>query len=139
MNKTTGRKRVIGGNTADEGVFTPDAYEEVIEERTATLLTKQEYAKIKSNLLGTWRHEIGEKLIFEGPYDDPPIKMDKIVLLQDEWIKLIDKETGDARVVTGPKTLVPKVTEVSTNGTQKAVFLEADSAVLVLDKADGSR
>jgi regulator of protease activity HflC (stomatin/prohibitin superfamily) len=135
MNKTTGLRRLI--NT--EGVFSPQPYELILEVRTATLLSPKQYALVKDTITGKFRHESGPQLLKIGPYDDLIDVKTKVVLMKDQWTLLKDTKTGSQRVVKGPTSFIPEPSESATNGTQKAAFIDTDSAVLVLERTSGQQ
>jgi len=51
----------------------------------------------------------------------------------------VDKITGAERVLRGPQTIVPEPLETATNGTQRAIFLDSETAALVLDRTTGKQ
>lgn len=105
--------------------------------RKATRLGPLEYALIEDHLTGLPRHVEGPKLVFLGAYDMQLGTHQKIILKKDEYIILVEGETGTERVLKGPQTVVPTPTETSPKGKQKTVFLDTDSAALVVDKTTG--
>lgn len=135
MNKTTGMLRLI----TKEGVFTPAPYEVILEERRATLLSPREYALVKNNLNGTYRHVLGPQLLKIGAYDKLISVNTKVVLQKDEFTLLKDAKTGAQRVVKGPLAFVPKPSETAPAGIKKAAFLDTDTAVLVLNRTSGQQ
>merc|ERR1719326_997261 len=76
-------------------------------------------------------------MFFLEAYDVQKAIKDKIVLKKDEYINLVEGETGTERVLKGPQTLTPTPTETYPKGKQRAVFLDTDSAALILDKTTG--
>lgn len=63
----------------------------------------------------------------------------KFVLKRHEYVRLLDKQTGEERVVIGPTTLVPLPTEHAPHGMQRGVNVDTDTAVLVLRKSTGEQ
>jgi len=135
MNKTTGRKILV----TKEGVFIPQAYQLIVEIRKATLLSPREYALVKNTLNGTYRNEIGPQLLKIGAYDTQISVSKKTVLQKDQYTVLKDEKTGAQRVVKGPLAFVPTPSEKSPLGIKKAVFLDTDTAVLVLNRVTGQQ
>jgi len=107
------------------------------ETRTAVKLGPLEYALVEDDLTGIPRHVEGPKLFFLAAYDVLKATHKKTVLKKEEYINLVDGETGKERVLKGPNTVVPTPTESSPKGKQQAVFLDTDSAVLIVDKTTG--
>jgi regulator of protease activity HflC (stomatin/prohibitin superfamily) len=134
LNKTTGLLRLVD----KIGVFYPQPYEVILQERKDTLLTHRQYALVKNQLSGMFRHEVGPKLLKLGAYDALINVRDKVVLQKDQYVVLKDQKTGDQRVVKGPQTLVPEPSETYT-GTLKAAFLDVDTALLVLNRKTGQQ
>jgi regulator of protease activity HflC (stomatin/prohibitin superfamily) len=96
-----------------------------------------QYALVENDLTGIPRHVEGPQMFFLEAYDVQKAIKDKIVLKKDEYINLVEGETGTERVLKGPQTLVPTPTETYPKGKQRAVFLDTDSAALILDKTTG--
>merc|ERR550537_441732 len=93
--------------------------------RTAVLLGELEYTSVVNTISCVRRTEAGPKLLFLGAYDAAEETKTKFILEKDEYIKLLDKKTGDRRVVPGPAAVVPKPTE-ETTGVQTGVSLARD-------------
>jgi len=134
MNKTTGMLLLI----TKEGVFTPKPYEIILEVRQATLLSPREYALVKNNLNGQFRHEAGPQLLKIGAYDNLISVNTKVVLEKDQFVVLKDAKTGAQRVVKGPTAFIPSPSE-SHKGIKKAAFIDTDTAVLVLNRVSGQQ
>jgi len=105
--------------------------------REATQLGPLDYARIENELTGVPAHIEGPQLVFLGAYEQLAGVKSKIVLEKDEYINLIEGETGTERIAQGPATVVPTPTETFPDGVQKAVFLDTDSAALIVDKTTG--
>lgn len=105
--------------------------------RKATLLGPLEYARVQNSLSGFIRHVQGPTQLFLQAYDEKIGTYDKIVLQKDEYINFVEGETGTERVLKGPQTVVPTPTESSPKKKQSAVFLDTDSAALIVDKTTG--
>merc|ERR1719498_1962822 len=76
-------------------------------------------------------------MFFLGAYDVQKSIKEKIVLRKDEYMILVEGTTGKERVLKGPQTITPSPTETAPKGKQRAVFLDTDSAALILDKTTG--
>mmetsp|Transcript_102748 Transcript_102748/g.329456 ORF Transcript_102748/g.329456 Transcript_102748/m.329456 type:complete len:655 (-) Transcript_102748:112-2076(-) len=104
--------------------------------RKAELLDPLQYAVVQDILTSIMRTEIGPKLLFLGPYDELKSTNQKIVLENHEYVVLNDHLTGAERVVRGPDTVVPEVTETY-EGIQSAVFVNLGTAVVTRNKFTG--
>lgn len=109
------------------------------EFRKATRLSPREYAVIKNAKTGEYRHEEGPKLLFIGAYDENTGTRPKVVLQKHEYMRLVDSLTGMERVVPGPQTIVPRPLEEAPNGTEAAVVLGTNLAVLAFNKTTGQK
>lgn len=78
-------------------------------------------------------------MLFLRAYEESNETQNKIVLRRDQYIRFVDRLTGTERVLRGPQTIVPGPWEESSRGVQQAKFVNRDSAVVVLNKADGSQ
>jgi len=107
------------------------------DERKATRLGPLEFALVENDLTGMPRHVEGPTMFFLEAYDILKDTKSKIVLEKDEYINLVEGETGKERVVKGPQAVVPTPTETFPKGKQQAVFLDTDSAALILDRTTG--
>jgi len=107
--------------------------------RKAKLLDPLQYAVVQNEITAEIRHEEGPQLLFLGSYDDLRKTMPKLVLEKHEYVRLVDRKTGFERVAVGPKTVVPSPTEVFPEGIKQSIFLDTDSAVVVLNKTTGMR
>jgi hypothetical protein len=111
LNRTSGVKRVVRADTG--GIFTPVPYEEVLEVRKATVLKQQEYAVVKNNMNGSYRHVEGPTLLHLEAYEELIRATLKVVLHKFEYVRLVNELTGIERVVEGPQVVVPDPSEVS--------------------------
>jgi len=134
-SKSTGVKRVV----LEEGVFTPEPYEEVLETRDALLLGPKQFAILKDQLTGVFRNEEGPQLLKLQAYDELKEVKSKVVLEKGEYQRLVDARNGAERILSGPVTFVPLPSESAVAGTQNSVFLNAETAVLVLNKTTGQQ
>mmetsp|Transcript_29444 Transcript_29444/g.83910 ORF Transcript_29444/g.83910 Transcript_29444/m.83910 type:complete len:522 (+) Transcript_29444:114-1679(+) len=108
-------------------------------ERKAIRIGTLEYMRARNTLNGDVRIIPGHAKIFLGAYEEPDGVMTKIVLKKDQYIRLVDRLSGSERVVKGPDSIVPGAWEESNDGVQNASFVSRDSAVIVLNKADGTK
>eukprot|EP00408_Alexandrium_pacificum_P017842 CAMPEP_0171193466 /NCGR_PEP_ID=MMETSP0790-20130122/20393_1 /TAXON_ID=2925 /ORGANISM="Alexandrium catenella, Strain OF101" /LENGTH=487 /DNA_ID=CAMNT_0011658643 /DNA_START=171 /DNA_END=1634 /DNA_ORIENTATION=+ len=109
------------------------------EWRKAQRLEPTQYVRIMDMLSGAKRVEEGPKLLFLNAYDQAEANQTKIVLKKDQYIRFVDRLTGTERVLRGPQTIVPGPWEESAQGRQQAKFVNRDSAVVVLNKVDGTQ
>jgi len=133
--KDTGMKHLI----TEPGMYVPEPYVEILGEQEAILLEPLDYAVVRDLLTGQARNELGPTLLQQGAYEEVVTRAKKPVLEKDEYIRLIDVETGLERIVTGPAMVVPAPTESAPDGIQKAIFLTSQTAVLVLNRATGQQ
>jgi regulator of protease activity HflC (stomatin/prohibitin superfamily) len=108
------------------------------EWRKAELLGPLQYSLVKSDLTGEPRVEAGPKLLFLEPYDKIVHTTAKIVLQKDEYVRLVDEQTGDVRILQGPQNVVPGPTESQPQGKAKAVALTRYESVRITDIASGA-
>lgn len=119
-----------------EGVYTPKPYEHIVEVRHATVLGAKDYAVVNNTKTGVLRHVEGPLLLKLGPRDILLTVKKKIVLEKDQYCRL-KNSTGTERVVSGPQTFVPLPAESAPEGVQRAVYLDTDTAVIVLNRVTG--
>lgn len=136
--RTTGMLQLVDSRSSG-GVYVPRPYEEILEVRRATLLSHRQYAVVKSNLEGSLRHDAGPKLLQVSAYEELVAVKDKILLRKGEYVRLRDKKSAFERVVTGPQAFVPKPYEITLEGKQRAIFLDLDTAALVLNRSSGEQ
>jgi len=122
------------------GIFTPDAYEYIDKVVESTVLDARKYA-IVENYRGAYVHYEGPMLLRLTARDKLIEIRDKILLQKDEYVRLLDYRDGIEEVVTGPKLVVPTPTQLKNGGAdppiQQAVFLDSNTALLVLNKSTG--
>ena len=97
-NRTSGMKRLV----TEKGMFVPAPYERIMEEKTATLLEPLMYAVVKDHLTGQTRNEVGPQLLQVGPYEELLNVSQKWVLEKDSFLRLVNKQNGEERVMVGP-------------------------------------
>lgn len=135
LNKSSGLKILI----TEEGVFTPQPYQVILETRYATLLTPKQYALVEHGLSAKKRHEQGPKLLKLGAYDKLLHVKDRVVLMKDQYIVFKNVKGGTQRVIRGPSSFVPEPSESAVGGIQQAPFIDVDTAVLVKNRATGQQ
>lgn len=134
LTKTPRGHKVTNGK--HRGLFNP--FQEHIW-RKAKLLDPLQYAIVQDKLTAELKSVKGPTLLFLGAYEevvDDEIRQ-KVVLEKDEYVRLMDRRTGEERVERGPGTIVPEPTETSLKGIQKAVMLNMDAAVVIRNKTNG--
>lgn len=132
--KTSRGKRVING--PGSGQMNPFQSNEW---RKATLLDPLQYAIVQDQMTAIVRTENGPKLLFLQANDKLLSIEAKIVLEKDEYIRYVDKLTGEERVEKGAGTIVPAPTEITDVGVEKAVPLNVGTAVEIRNKKTGDR
>jgi hypothetical protein len=88
LNRTSGVKKIVRADAG--GIFTPLPYEEVDEVRKATVLKQQEYAVVKNNKNGSFRHAEGPALLHLGAYEELLRVTFKVILHKFEYIRLVE-------------------------------------------------
>jgi len=107
------------------------------EYREATLLDASEYVYVQERS-GLLRYEEGPQLLFLGGEDRIRGTVEpKIVLQADDYLRLVDRQTGRERVLRGPQAVVPLPTEYQLTGPQKAIYVDTETAVVVQNRNDG--
>lgn len=109
------------------------------EWRDAVKIAPLDYSLITHSLTGIPRHENGPQMFFLQPYEVLVSSQAKVLLKFDEYIKYVDRLTGQERVLNGPQLVVPLPEEVSADGVQLMAFLNRQTAVLVLNKNTGGQ
>eukprot|EP00747_Dinoflagellata_sp_TGD_P181579 gnl/TRDRNA2_/TRDRNA2_35459_c0_seq1.p1 gnl/TRDRNA2_/TRDRNA2_35459_c0~~gnl/TRDRNA2_/TRDRNA2_35459_c0_seq1.p1 ORF type:complete len:653 (+),score=140.67 gnl/TRDRNA2_/TRDRNA2_35459_c0_seq1:110-2068(+) len=131
----SGRKELI----IKRGVFIPGPYMKIIQKKVRmTNLSPRQYAEIEDGLTGMIRYEEGPQMFWITAYERLKGIYNKPRLLKGEYIVLINQAKGTERVLTGPVTYMTLPEEEPLgNGTQKAIYVDADTAVLVKSKLTG--
>jgi len=132
VETASGEREVVNG----PGLKFIDPFQKS-EFRKATLLGPLQYALIEAKLSGVPRVEAGPQLLQLGPYDELVSVSQKFVLKEDEYVRLVDKETGGIHVERGSKNVIPGPTEKSLEGVQKAVSLSRYESVRVVNELSG--
>jgi len=135
QNRTTGILRLV----TQPGYFFPRPYEEILEMRQATLIGPKQYAVMRSHRDAALRTVDGPTLFQVGAYEELVAIHEKMILRKDEYVRLRDKTDGSERVVRGPTSFIPKPSEQTLEGKQRATFLNADTAALVLNRETGQQ
>jgi predicted ribosome-associated RNA-binding protein Tma20 len=134
--RLTGVKRVIKGPT----LFIPDAEDKYEQKRSAQLMQKTQYMKLKDDETGKQWVVKGECLLFPEPtWVLSPVQA-VITLKGQEYLRLMDKTTGKVRVERGPKTVTLEPTEIGIEGSSKlqpetAIELKVQEFVKLMDKS----
>jgi hypothetical protein len=134
LQTSSGEKTVLNG----PGVHFISPFHE-FKWRKAMLLGPLRYSLIESTLTGELRVESGPKLLFLEPYDQAVRTERKVVLMQDEYLRLVDEQTGIVRVLRGPQIVTPGPTEAVLESKGKAAEINNEKAVLVLSKETGQQ
>lgn len=121
------------------GVFTPNAYQYILETRTARVIGQNDYGIVRNLTDGVIRHEQGPQQFFLDPYEELVGVQRKIVLQNNEYIRYVDNLQGTERVLVGPQTFIPGPYEEAPDGLQQAIFIDTDAALLVLNRQSGQR
>merc|ERR1719162_2507096 len=92
LKKSTGKYVVNGPYSGQLNPFHKKEW------RKAELLDALEYAELQDTQTAIMRVAKGPQLLFLGAYDELKAKKPKVVLQKDEWIRLVDRNTGKERV-----------------------------------------
>lgn len=133
MDTSSGEKVVLNG----PGVKFVSPFHKS-ELRKALLLGPLQYSLIESSETGKPRVVSGPKLLFLEPYDKILQTQGKIVLKKHEYVRLVDEQTGNVRVLRGPQNVVPGPTEIAPEGKGGAVALTRYESVRIIDKSNGA-
>lgn len=113
-----------------------------IKKRKAISLSTVEYCLIKNSLSGVSRVEKGPQLLFLKPYDEfDGIKKAVIALKKTEYVRFVNKATGQVRVVHGEKGgVVPEPNEsfLDSCGKKNAIDLKCYEFTKIEDKKTGA-
>ena len=107
----------------------------------ATPLGPLDYQLVKNTLTGDLRVEVGPKLLFLRPYDE--LNGDKktaISLKATQYVRLLDKQTGQVRVEKGEQGKLvpgPHETYLDADGVREAISLKYYEYVRIEDKQTG--
>ncbi|CAE7260081.1 unnamed protein product [Symbiodinium pilosum] len=120
------------------GPFTEIVWPHITHEiRDAVQISTSEFAVLKHERTQELRHVPGPEFVFMLAYESLEAVRTKTVLQKQEYIRLIDKMTGEERVVQGATTLVPRPLEEAPAGVETAIVIGAQNAVLVYNKTSG--
>jgi len=109
------------------------------EKRKAVRIAQQEYAIVKHEREQKLRHVEGPELLFLGPYDKLESVEKKIALQKREYIRLVDKLSGEERIVAGPAILVPGSSETWSQGVETCIVVGATNTVVTRDTTTGMK
>eukprot|EP00929_Paragymnodinium_shiwhaense_P108050 TRINITY_DN74383_c0_g1_i1.p1 TRINITY_DN74383_c0_g1~~TRINITY_DN74383_c0_g1_i1.p1 ORF type:complete len:765 (-),score=222.37 TRINITY_DN74383_c0_g1_i1:256-2550(-) len=126
----TGRQKFDG----PQNVFISPGRETI--ERKAVRLGLREYAVVKDRA-GKLRHVKGPQLFFMEAWDTLEGVKQQVTLQMNEYMRLVDKNTGLERVMTGAQTFVPGPREEAPKGTEECVIISPEVSVLVVNKTSG--
>lgn len=141
LDKQTGQIRVEVG---EQGCVFPSAYESALNGgvREAIALGPLEYCIVYNTLENTRRVERGPKLVFLGPFDEEDgSKLSSISLKATQFVRFVNKETGEIRVERGVQgCIIPTAYEsfLDKEGVREAISLKCFEYVKVEDKRTGS-
>ncbi|CAE7409161.1 chlP [Symbiodinium necroappetens] len=122
------------------GPFTEIIWPHITREvRDAVQVSTSDFAVLKHERTQELRHVPGPEFVFMGAYESLEAIRSKTVLQKQEYIRLVDKMTGEERVVEGATTLVPRPLEDAPAGVETAIVIGAQNAVLVYNKTSGIR
>jgi len=142
LNITSGKKLAV----TEQGLFFPGPYERIVEVRKALVLKSHEYAVLRDDKLAKYAHFTGPMQLSVGPYSTLYKVLPKVVLQRMDYVRLVDRRTGEEIVVKGPKAVVPDPSQCEKDYKQdcrmrveQAVVMKADISVLVLNRTSGTR
>eukprot|EP00927_Polykrikos_kofoidii_P065852 TRINITY_DN6156_c0_g2_i2.p1 TRINITY_DN6156_c0_g2~~TRINITY_DN6156_c0_g2_i2.p1 ORF type:complete len:1025 (-),score=130.01 TRINITY_DN6156_c0_g2_i2:29-3103(-) len=120
-------------------LYYPAPKEQVIEVRSAVVVKNLEYAIIKHERNGKFRHEGGPARVILGAYEKTVEVRPMILLQKNEYVKLVDNMNGNVRILRGPDAIVPEPTEVVPKHVSKAIVIGSQNGVVVRNRATGKR
>jgi len=121
------------------GVIRFDPFWYSAEARKAILLTELHYVRVTDTLTGLITVVKGPKLYFPGAWDSVSEPTLMIQIQKNEYMKLLDGPTGRVRVLSGEQLAVPGPMETVLQEVTVAVYVDADTAALVLSTEDGQQ
>jgi len=107
--------------------------------RKVTKIGQLDYAAIRNEKTLRLRHEPGPCFVYLDGWEVLETVHHKIVLERDMYIRLIDRFTGEERVVRGPTVLVPEPLEESSAGPEKAWVVNETTGVITWNKTSGMK
>ncbi|MEM7531733.1 MAG: hypothetical protein AAF639_06140 [Chloroflexota bacterium] len=126
------RQFVING---PRSVFVPPLWQ--VERREGITLGPTDYLLVRNTLSGELRNVYGPSLFFMNAEDEVLEERHGLVLKKNEYVRLLDKQTGIERVVRGEATAYLEPTEKVTQRVQTGVNLDDETAVLIRDIQSG--
>eukprot|EP01129_Flabellula_baltica_P011460 TRINITY_DN5024_c0_g1_i1.p1 TRINITY_DN5024_c0_g1~~TRINITY_DN5024_c0_g1_i1.p1 ORF type:complete len:603 (-),score=159.77 TRINITY_DN5024_c0_g1_i1:28-1836(-) len=120
-----------------------DAYETVVDNKVndALPLDKTEYVIVTNTLTGEVEQKVGPMLFVPGPYETRTEKLRCVALKHNEFVKVVDHNSGRLRIVKGEDTvfLSPFEEFLKHNGkiVREAVNIDEHTAVLVRNTETG--
>jgi len=124
-------------NDPFRGLFAPGAFERIDQVIDATVLDMQQFGVVV-NGEGIYRHVPGPTQLRLKSRERLEAIRRKILLEKDQYVRLVNKETGLERVEIGPQLVVPDPAELKKDEpdpkVETAIYLDDDTAVLIQDK-----
>jgi len=106
-----------------------------INKRKAIKIDQQSFHIVTDTLSAKIRVEAGPQLLFLNAFDEASDEMQKFVLTNGEYLRLLDDATGNVRVEVGPSTVTPRPYEKSEQGKQAGASLTKTDYVKLSDKS----
>eukprot|EP00439_Symbiodinium_sp_Y106_P014702 s5495_g2.t1 len=106
------RQQKLGHCLVKNGPVTEIVWPHISHEvREAVQVSTSDFAVLKHERTQELRHVPGPEFVFMGAYESLEAIRSKTVLQKQEYVRLVDKMTGEERVVQGATTLVPRPLE----------------------------
>merc|ERR1711998_526549 len=131
-----GSLRVVAGPTVC-WLDPRDNLHEGVGPQRAPVLSQEEYLVVTETLTGEKTNVEGPKLFVPGPHQRCSENRKALNLGKNEYVRIKD-EMGKFRVIPGEARVIPLPLEEVINGIQKAINVDAHTAVLVRNENDGS-
>ncbi len=125
-------RRTINGPTR----YTSRPFERV-KRRSGIVLGETDYLRIRNNLTGEVRNEIGPQLYMLGANEKVDETCQAIPLRENEYVSLLDNKTGEVRVIRGEDLVYLSPTETLFEPKKTGVDIDDDTAVVVRDIRTG--
>jgi regulator of protease activity HflC (stomatin/prohibitin superfamily) len=127
-----GTRRVINGPT--RYVARPL---ERVKHRKGIVLAPTDYIRLRNNLTGELRNELGPQLYFLGPHEIVDAERKAIPLSENEYVRLQDTKSGEVRIERGEGLVYLSPTETILEPKQNGIDIDDDTAVVVRDISTG--
>jgi len=116
--------------------FAPPFYR--VTKRRGITLGPTEYLRVRDRLTGEYRNIVGPTFFFGSATDEIVERMKATPLKHNQYVKVLNKETGEIRVERGEGTVYLEPTETFLGKVQNGINVDDEVAVLIRDTRDGN-